>query len=65
MITIKAFNVIHQGRRNQNTTFFFSERDYSFNKNEITESFLLHNFDLIRPPDVYKQTNTTLKILKS
>lgn len=65
MITIKAFNVIHQGRRNQNTTFFFSERDYFLNTDQITESFLLHNFDVIKPPDVFKQKNTTLKILKS
>jgi len=70
MITVKAFNVIHQGRKNQNTTFWFSERKLYFllgalyQDETVTEDFLLRNFDIIKPKDVKMQKNTSLKILK-
>lgn len=63
MITIKVYNVVHQGRKNQNTTFWFSERNYNLKKEDITEEFLLKNFEIIKPIDVFKQKNTTLKII--
>ena len=62
MITVKAFNIIHQGRKNQNTTWFFSDVKH-FGSGEITEDFLLENFDLIKPKDVERQNNTKLKII--
>lgn len=66
MITIKLFNVIHQDRRNQNTTFniFGIGKDYGFvNDMEISEEFLLKNLSDIKPANVKLQKNTSLKIL--
>jgi len=66
MITIKLFNVIHQDRRNQNTTFniFGLSKDYGFvNDTEISEEFLLKNLSDIKPANVKLQKNTSLKIL--
>lgn len=66
MITIKLFNVIHQDRRNQNTTFniFGIGKDYGFvNDMEISEEFLLKNLSDIKPANVELQKNTSLKIL--
>lgn len=62
MVLIKAYNVNHQNRPNQNTSWWIHERDYGLNKDQISESALMRNFDQICPPDVVKQKNTKLKI---
>jgi hypothetical protein len=62
MITIKLFNVVHQGRRNQNTTFNISSREYGLDK-DVNEATLLKNINIIKPKDVEIQKNTSLKIL--
>lgn len=62
MITIKLFNVVHQGRRNQNTTFNIFGGDYGLDK-DVTEETLFHNINKIKPVDVEIQKNTSLKIL--
>jgi len=62
MITIKLFNVIHQGRSNQNTTFNIFGNDYGLDK-DVTEEILLKNIDRIKPKVVGIQKNTSLKIL--
>jgi hypothetical protein len=62
MITIKLFNVVHQGRRNQNTTFNIFGGDYGLNK-DVDEVTLLKNIDIIKPKDVEIQKNTSLKII--
>lgn len=48
MVIVKVKNCKHQGRNNQNTTFFFSERNYGFVKGEIvTPEWVLDNINII------------------
>jgi hypothetical protein len=62
MVTVKIKNCKHQGRNNQNTTFFFSERDYGFTKDEIvTPEWILQNLSTIKK-DIEKQNNTKIEI---
>ena len=62
MTTVKVKNCKHQGRNNQNTTFFFSERDYGFVKGEIvTPEWVLENLTTIKY-DIEKQHNTKVEI---
>lgn len=65
MITIKALNCIHQDRKNQNVTFNIWQRQYGdkIDVNEITEEWILHNFQKLKPIDVELQKNTKVKIL--
>lgn len=62
MITIKLFNVIHQDRKNQNTTFTFWENNFKFTE-EVTEEELMEVIEKIKPADVQIQKNTSLKII--
>lgn len=62
MITIKIFNVVHQGRSNQNTTFTIWEKDLKYSAN-VTEEELLKDLQNIKPIDVEIQKNTSLKII--
>lgn len=62
MVTVKVKNCKHKGRSNQNTTFFFSEREYGFRKDDIiTPAWVLNNITLIKP-DIEKQNNTKVTI---
>lgn len=62
MVTVKIKNCKHQGRNNQNTSFFFSERKYGFSKDDIvTPEWVLENLNIIQK-GVEKQNNTTIQI---
>jgi hypothetical protein len=62
MVIVKVKNCKYQGRKNQNTTFLFSQRDYGFLKDEIvTLEWVLENLNTIKK-DIEKQHNTTIKI---
>ena len=62
MVTVKLKNCIHQNRKNQNTTFFFSERNYGFNKGDIvTGDWVLNNLELLTS-DIKRQNNTKVEI---
>lgn len=64
MVTVKVKNCKYQGRNNQNTTFFFSERNYGFLKNEIvTAEWVLVNLSIIKK-DIEKQNNTKIEIIQ-
>ena len=62
MITIKAFNVIHQNRRNQNTSYNIFEKDYNYTSetpdNVIEQELIIH-----KPKDVQLQKNSFCKII--
>lgn len=60
MIIVK--NCIHQNRRNQNTTFLFSERKYGFKKGDtITDDWVLNNLELLTV-NIKRQKNTKIEI---
>ena len=62
MVIVKLKNCIHQNRKNQNTTFFFSERKYGFNKGDIvTCDWVLNNLELLTS-DIKRQNNTKVEI---
>ena len=62
MVIVKVKNCKHQGRNNQNTTFFFSERNFGFVKDEIvTPEWVLQNLSIIKK-DIEKQNNTKIEI---
>jgi hypothetical protein len=64
MITVKVTNCVHQGRRNQNTTFFFSERNHGFGKDDdVTEDWMLLNLNTLAN-DILPQNNTKIKLIK-
>ena len=62
MSKIKLFNVVHQGRKNQNTTFNIFGGEFDLDK-DVTEEILLKNLESIKPAGVELQKNTSLKIL--
>ena len=62
MVTVKLKNCIHQNRKNQNTTFFFSERKYGFNREDVvTSDWVLNNLELLTA-DIKRQKNTKIEI---
>ena len=62
MITVKVKNCKYKNRNNQNTNFFFSERNYGFDKDEIvTADWVLQNLSIIKK-DIEKQNNTKIEI---
>jgi hypothetical protein len=62
MVTVKIKNCKYKGRNNQNTTFFFSERNYGFVKGDIvTPDWVLKNLNIIQK-DIEKQHNTKIEI---
>jgi hypothetical protein len=62
MVAVKVKNCKHKGRNNQNTSFFFFERDYGFDKDEIvTADWVLQNLSIIKK-DIEKQNNTKIEI---
>ena len=63
MITIKAFNVIHQGRKNQNTTYFIVNRDYGYSK-ETSDEVIINELHIHKPKDVQLQKNSYCKVIK-
>lgn len=58
MISIKLFNVKHQGRSNQNVTFSI----FGYGA-DMTEEKILKSLKSLKPVDVELQKNTSLKIL--
>lgn len=63
MTTIKAFNVIHQGRKNQNTTYFFVDRDYGYTS-ETPDETIINELHIHKPINVSLQKNSYCKILE-
>ncbi len=62
MVTVKLKNCIHQNRKNQNTTFCFSERNYGFSKGDIvSDDWVLDNLELLTA-DIKRQKNTKIEI---
>lgn len=62
MVIVKVKNCKYQGRNNQNTTFFFSKRNYGFTKDEIvTPEWVLENINILKK-DIQKQNNTIIEI---
>lgn len=54
MITIKAYNVIHQGRRNQNTTYWFLDQDYGYTE-DTPDAIIETDLETHKPKDVELQ----------
>ena len=62
MITVKVKNCKYKNRNNQNTTFFFSERNYGFDKDEIvTADWVLQNLSIIKK-DIEKEKKTKIEL---
>ena len=62
MVTVKLKNCIYQNRKNQNTTFWFSERKYGFNKGDtVSEEWVLDNLELLTA-DIKRQKDTKIQI---
>ena len=62
MIQVKIKNCRHQNRSNQNTQFFFSEKEYGFGKDDIvTVDWVRKNMSLI-VDDIEVQKNTKIEI---
>lgn len=62
MITIKAFNVVHQGRKNQNTTYFFVNTKYGYTK-ETPDEVIINELEIHKPKDIELQKNSFCKII--
>lgn len=63
MITIKAYNVIHQGRRNQNTTYLVLDKDYGYTK-DTPDELIIQELNIHKPKDVELQKNSHCKIIR-
>ena len=62
MVIVKLKNCIHQNRKNQNTTFWFSEKKYGFNKEYVvTSDWVLNNLELLTA-DIKHQKDTIIEI---
>ena len=62
MTTIKVTNCTYKDRKNQNTTFFFSEIEFGFGKGDvITEQWIIDNLNKIKK-DILPQKDTKVKI---
>lgn len=59
MITIKAFNVVHQGRKNQNTTYNILDTYSAETPNSIIEQELI----IHKPKDIQLQKNSFCKVI--
>lgn len=62
MITIKAFNVVHQGRKNQNTTYFITNKEYGYTK-DTPDEIIISELYIHKPKDVQLQKNSFCKII--
>jgi hypothetical protein len=63
MIAIKILNCVHQGRRNQNTTFTIHSKDTGKPIELLNEEWVLANLTELKPIGVELQKNTSVKIL--
>ena len=62
MIVIKAFNVVHQGRKNQNTSYWFSEKQFGYSK-DTPDDVIVSELNIHKPKDVQLQKNSFCKIV--
>lgn len=62
LITVKVTNCVLNGRKNQNTSFYFSPKNFGFIKgDEITENWVLNNLNNLKK-DIFSQNNTKIKL---
>lgn len=63
LITVKVTNCVLKGRKNQNTSFFFSPRNFGFNMgDEITELWVLNNLNNLNK-NIQTQNNTKVTLI--
>lgn len=63
MIIVRLSNCIFKGKKKQNTTFFFPEKDFNTHKDDITEQWVLDNLNKITS-EITKQEHTKIEIEK-
>ena len=62
MVIVKVTNCVFNGRKNQNTTFWFSEYDFGFRLGYVTEEWISNNIEKIKP-NIKVQKCTKIKII--